>query len=105
YALCWFVPSVTMPFLAGSLVDRSNRKGLIVLMDGLQGLAVTILALLLAANNLQLWEVYVGAVILSAAGAIHGPALDSTIPNLVRSAALIRANGLYATSQSVSNIA
>jgi DHA3 family macrolide efflux protein-like MFS transporter len=105
YALCWFIPSITLPFIAGSLIDRSSRKGLIALMDGAQGLAVTALAVLLSTGNLQLWQVYAGAVVLSACSAIHGPALDSSIPNLVRAAALTRANGLYATSQSVSNIA
>ncbi|MFL5734532.1 MAG: MFS transporter [Chloroflexia bacterium] len=105
YALCWFIPSVTLPFIAGSLIDRTNRKTLIAIMDGAQGLAVTALAALLATGNLQLWQVYAGAVILSACSAIHGPALDSSIPNLVPEAALARANGLYATSGSVSNIA
>src|SRR5438046_717580 len=33
YALCWFIPSVTMPFIAGSLIDRTSRKGLIAVMD------------------------------------------------------------------------
>jgi DHA3 family macrolide efflux protein-like MFS transporter len=105
YALCWFIPAVTLPFIAGSLIDRANRKALIALMDGLQGLSVTVLALLLATGNLQLGYVYAGAVILAACGAIHGPTLDSSIPNLVPAAALPRANGLYATSQSASNIA
>lgn len=105
YALCWFIPTVTLPFIAGSLVDRTSRKALIVMMDGAQGLAVTALAGLLATGNLQLWHVYAGAIILSSCAAIHGPALDASIPNLVPAAALIRANGLYATSQSVSNIA
>ena len=26
YALCWFIPAVTLPFIAGSLIDRANRK-------------------------------------------------------------------------------
>jgi DHA3 family macrolide efflux protein-like MFS transporter len=105
YALCWFIPTVTLPFVAGSLIDRANRKALIALMDGLQGIAVTVLALLLATGRLELWHVYVGAVVLASCGAIHGPALDSSIPNLVPAAALSRANGLYATSGSVANIA
>lgn len=105
YALCWFIPTVTLPFIAGSLVDRTSRKALIVLMDGAQGLAVTALAILLATGNLQLWHVYIGAIVLASSSSIHGPALDSSIPNLVPAAALIRANGLYATSGSVSNIA
>ena len=105
YALCWFIPTVTLPFIAGSLIDRTSRKGLIALMDGAQGVAVTALAALLAMGRLELWQVYAGAVVLSACSAIHGPALDSSIPNLVPAAALARANGLYATSNSVSNIA
>jgi MFS family permease len=105
YALCWFIPTVTLPFVAGSLIDRANRKALIALMDGLQGIAVTVLALLLATGRLELWHVYAGAVVLAACGAVHGPALDSSIPNLVPAAALVRANGLYATSGSVANIA
>ncbi|MGI8587850.1 MAG: MFS transporter [Chloroflexia bacterium] len=105
YALCWFIPSVTLPFLAGSLIDRSNRKIVISAMDGLQGLAVTALAVLLGTGNMQLWHVYAGAVVLAACSALQNPALDSSIPNLVPAAALSRANGLYATSQSVSNIA
>src|SRR3954467_7247467 len=51
YALCWFIPTVTLPFVAGSLVDRTSRKALIVAMDSAQGLAVTALAILLATNN------------------------------------------------------
>jgi MFS family permease len=105
YALCWFIPTVTLPFVAGSLIDRANRKTLIAMMDGLQGLAVTVLAILLATGRLELWHVYAGAVVLASCGAIHGPALDSSIPNLVPAAALVRANGLYATSGSVANIA
>lgn len=105
YALCWFIPTVTLPFVAGSLVDRTSRKALIVTMDSLQGLAVTLLAILLATGNLLLWHVYLGAVILAACGSIHGPALDASIPNLVPKDTLPRANGIYATSQSVSNIA
>src|SRR5947209_1163018 len=57
YALVWFVPAVTMPLIAGTLVDRANRKALIVLMDGAQGLTVTALAALLGTGTLQLWEV------------------------------------------------
>lgn len=105
YALCWFIPTVTLPFIAGSLIDRSSRKGLIIAMDAAQGLAVTVLAVLLATNSMQLWHVYIGAIILSSCSSIHGPALDASIPNLVPAPALPRANGLYATSQSVSNIA
>lgn len=105
YALCWFIPAVTLPFIAGSLIDRTNRKMLIATVDSIQGLAVTGLAVLLATGNMQLWHVYAGAVILASCSAIHGPALDSSIPNLVPDPVLPRANGLYATSQSVANIA
>jgi MFS family permease len=105
YALCWFIPVVTLPFVAGSLIDRTNRKMLIATIDGLQGLSVTLLALLLWTGNMQLWHVYLGAIILASCGAIHGPTLDSSIPNLVPDAVLPRANGIYATSQSVANIA
>ncbi len=105
YALCWFIPAVTLPFLAGSLIDRMDRKMLIAVIDGIQGLAVTTLAVLLWTDNMQLWHVYAGAVILASCGAIHGPTLDSSIPNLVPEPLLGRANGLYATSQSVANIA
>ena len=62
YALCWFIPTVTLPFIAGSLVDRTSRKALIVAMDSAQGLAVTALAILLATGSFQLWHVYLGAL-------------------------------------------
>jgi len=54
-----FVPSIIMFPIAGVLVDRWNRKLVMMLSDISSGIATIIVFILLAAGRLEVWHLYV----------------------------------------------
>ena len=70
--------------LGGLLADRLNRKGMLVWMDTARGLIVLAAAWLLSQLLLQIWMLYVSAILLGFCGAIFAPAAGAIVPNIVR---------------------
>jgi DHA3 family macrolide efflux protein-like MFS transporter len=52
------VPRILLSPLAGTLVDRWDRRWAMILSDSGAGLCTLITALLLAANRLEVWHIY-----------------------------------------------
>ena len=88
------LPGVLIGPLGGVIVDRINRKLLIVGMDVIRGLIVIWLS----------WYIYTGAagyfhlalttVLLAICGTLFNPAISATIPNLVKNKYLQKANSM-----------
>ena len=76
------VVAITSP-LGGILADRRDRKGILVWMDGLRGLAVLAAAFLLSQHWLRIWMLYICAILLGVCGALFAPAAGAIIPNIV----------------------
>lgn len=91
------------PFLAGA-VDRFSRRWLMAALDGLRGIAITGIWLLLAADRLQVWQVFAAALMDALCTAMHEPAFEASVANLVPSPLLARANGLVQSSLSAANV-
>ncbi len=79
---------------AGFLVDRLDRRRIMLASDF--GAALCTLAVIVVTRcaALQLWEVYAVVLIGATLKAFHGPAFASLIPSLVPPHWLSRANGL-----------
>ena len=73
-------PSILLSPLAGALVDRSNRKFVVIVTDLAAGL-VTIawLLIVLLAGHLEPWQVYVGNAITGAFNAFQFPAFSAAV--------------------------
>ena len=69
--------------LGGLLADRLNRKGMLVWTDVIRGLVVLGAAWLLSQHLLQIWMLYVSAVMLGFCGAVFAPAAGAIVPNIV----------------------
>ncbi len=80
--------------LAGVLVDRHNRKWIIVLADVGAGLVTLGMLVLYASGKLQIWHIYLGGVVNNAFGAFQEPAFSASVPLLVPKQQLVRANSL-----------
>lgn len=85
--------------LAGYIVDRFNRRMLMVWCDLLRGLFV--LGFLLIVSLETLWLAYLLTALQMAVSAIFQPAKTSSIPNVTSASELVRANILSAASWSV----
>lgn len=72
---CFVAPSIILSPLAGALVDRSNRKLVIILTDLAAGIVTIGWLMILATNgDLELWQIYLGNIITGAFNSLQFPA-------------------------------
>ncbi len=104
-AIASSLPSVFLGPIAGAVIDRLDRRKLMVAMDLANGLIIGTAATLLFFNYLAVWEIYIFSLLSATATLFHRPALQASIPNLVQQEQLIKANSLYQISASGAGIA
>ncbi len=104
-AIASALPNVIIGPIAGALIDRADRRKLMITMNLINGLIIGTAATLLLMGKLTLWEVYLFALLRATATIFHQPALQASIPNLVTAEQLTRANSLYQVSASSAGIA
>jgi MFS family permease len=96
-------PGIVLGSVAGVLVDRWDRRRVLVIINVLQ--AVTVLALLLLAVNAALLAVvYVVAAVQSALSSFSLPAENSLLPTLVPPEELVAANALNALNNRIGRL-
>ena len=102
---CFSAPSIILSPIAGALVDRWNRKLVIILADLAAGV-VTLgwLFILLTTGDLELWQIYLGNIIAGAFNALQFPAFSAAVTLLIPKAQYGRASGMLNFAGSASNI-
>jgi len=98
------VPTLFLGPFAGACVDRWDRRRVMLATDVLNAIILGAAAFLMFTGNLELWHAYSFAVASAIITAFHRPALQSSIPNLVKKEQLTRANSLYQISRGVSGM-
>jgi DHA3 family macrolide efflux protein-like MFS transporter len=98
------LPRVLISPLAGVVVDRSNRKWLLVLMDVIRGIFVVFVGIASYLGFIQIWMVFVAGVVIGACGAFFNPAVSSIIPDIVDKRKLVQANSVFSIVQTASGI-
>ena len=91
---------VMSPF-AGVWVDRLNRKLMTILSDLSAGMVTGVLLILYATGDLQVWHLYVSAVIQGAFQAFQWPAFSAAITTMVSKEHYTRASTLLETAGTV----
>ena len=89
-----FLPMALVGPLAGVVVDRVNRRRVMIASDILRGFVI--LGLLLVRQPDQIWIAYVVMACTIAASAFFEPARTATIPNITSADELMPANALSA---------
>jgi len=87
-----FLPIALVGPVAGVVVDRVNRRRLMIGADAVRG--VLILGLLFVRHADQVWMAYVVMALTIAASGFFEPARTATIPNITSAAELLPANAL-----------
>lgn len=98
------VPRVVLGPFAGVLVDRLNRKWIMVLMDTLRGTAITLVAVLAFAGRLEVWMVFAAGVLIGLCAAFFDPSVRSSIPDIVDRQRLLQGNSAFGMIESLSGI-
>jgi MFS family permease len=88
---------------AGIVVDRTDRRRLMVLADIAQALVIAALAASILAHSAGLLLIYLTAFVTGIGSAMRGTAQVTCVPQLVRPADLDQANGRVIAGQIVGN--
>ena len=84
---------IAVPF-AGILIDRSNRKSMMLVYDFLSLVALTLLLFIQTMGLLEVWHLYLAAVFQGIGSAFQSPSYAAAITTMVSKPQYIRANGL-----------
>lgn len=103
-AILGLVPNLAVMLPAGFLIDRYDRRKLLVVANLCDGACKLALLALLLAERLQTPHVYLLVGLSSPCSAVVGLTVTALIPGLVPRSQLARASGLLQASQAISQL-
>ncbi len=98
------IPRVLLAPFAGVVVDRTNRKWLIVGMDAIRGVAVGLVAIAAMTGRAEVWMVFAAGVITGLCAAFFNPSIGSIIPDIVHRERIVQANSFFSMIRAGSGI-
>ncbi|MDJ0952887.1 MAG: MFS transporter [Acidimicrobiia bacterium] len=101
-ALSYALPAVALAPIAGSVVDRADRRVVMLASDLLAGSGTAALLWWVSAGTPPFWFICLAVAVGSSANAFQDPAWLASIPVLVPRAQLGRANGMVQLNLGVS---
>ncbi len=93
-SLVGLVPHVVLGPIVGTLVDRWNRRLIMLVADTIITLATIALAVLFAMGHAAIWHIYLVMFIRSLAGGFHGNAMGASTSLMVPVEHLTRIQGI-----------
>jgi len=86
------VPALLMLPFTGVIIDREDRRHLIMLLDALRGAVILTVALLAFRNQVQIWHLYAMGVLVSAGFWMFWPTITALIQELAPESEFVSAN-------------
>jgi DHA3 family macrolide efflux protein-like MFS transporter len=90
----YIVPLLVISPIAGAMVDRYNRKMMMMVSDIGAGLATVGLLIIQSMGMLQIWHLYAAMTVMGLVSAFQWPAYSAAISTMVPKEQLGRANGM-----------
>ena len=103
--LVGMLPQIVLGPFAGALVDRWNRRLIMIFADATIAAFSLLLAWLFVTGRVEIWHIYAIMAIRSLGGAFHFPAMSASTPLMVPEKQLTRVNGLNQTLQGINGLA
>jgi MFS transporter, DHA3 family, macrolide efflux protein len=98
------LPVIVLSPYAGVIVDRYDRKWIMIVADSIAALSSLGLAVLFFNDALLAWHIYIAATLAASAEAFHVPAYQASVTVLVNQDQYARANGLIQMAQASADI-
>jgi DHA3 family macrolide efflux protein-like MFS transporter len=99
------LPEVVLGPIAGTLVDRWNRRLVMLAADGFVALVSAWLAYLFWTGSMTVWHVYAAMLARSVGGAFHWPAMQASTSLMVPKEHLSRVAGMNQTMHGALGVA
>jgi DHA3 family macrolide efflux protein-like MFS transporter len=88
------LPDVLLAPFAGAIVDRLNRRVVMIVADAAVAFFTVVLAVLFALDLIQIWHIFVVMFLRSVGGTFHWPAMQASTSLMVPEKHLARFAGL-----------
>src|SRR5260221_149364 len=92
--VAYVTPFLIMSPIAGVMVDRYDRKIMMMVSDIAGGLASLIMLILYATGHLQFWHLYIASIIKGLGTTFQWPAYSAAISTMIPKEQYGRANGM-----------
>ena len=102
--LITMLPGIFIGPFVGSLVDRWDRRKIMIVADLVGALAAAALALLFWIGAIEVWHIYTAMLVRSIAGGFHFPAMQASTSLMVPDEQLTRVAGFNQALQGGSSI-
>jgi MFS family permease len=103
--LAEFIPTVALGIFSGAIVDRYERRRVVVLSTLGRSAAMAGLVLFLYLGGFSLAIIVLASALFSVFATFFGPGSEALLPEIVPRESLDRANGLFESSESIVAIA
>ena len=103
-SLVAYLPQVFLGPFAGAIVDRTNRKAVMIIADSMVALTTLALVVITAFGMLAPWHIYVAMFLRSLGQAFHWPAMQASTSLLVPEEHLSRVAGINQALAGAMNI-
>nr|WP_246279663.1 MFS transporter [Psychromicrobium silvestre] len=100
-----FLPILVLGPWAGLLGDRYSKRKLLLMTQSAMGFCALVLGLLVVTNTVQLWHVYLLALLLGVGSAIDAPPRQAFVSEVVEAGDVPNAVALNATSFNLARLA
>lgn len=98
------LPQIILGPFIGTLVDRTNRRVVMMAADGAVAMVTLALALLFLLDAAQVWHIYAALLLRALGGAFHTPAMTSSTSLMVPREQYARVAGMQQTLQGLVGI-
>jgi DHA3 family macrolide efflux protein-like MFS transporter len=100
----YIAPQVALSPFIGVLVDRGNRRLMMVLSDAAAALVSLINLVLFLTGLLQIWHIYVGALLIGIFNGFQWPSFSASLSLMLPKKHYARANSLLSIAQGTSQV-
>ena len=105
YSCCGIVPLILISPIAGPLIDRWNRRSVLLASNAVAAVSSFVLWALLVTGRLHLWHMFVTTAIHSVMSGIQRPAYSAATALLVPREHYGRAAGMIGLSEGIAQVA
>jgi MFS family permease len=100
-----YLPYLLFGLVAGAVVDRTNRRKMMIRVDVMQAAVISTIPILAALGQLAVWWIYIVGFVSSTLWILFNAAEFAAIPSLVNRENLVAANGRLQASYSAASVA
>ena len=100
----FLVPLLIVSPMAGAIVDRHDRKFMMMVSDLASGIVTIVVLVLYATGLLEVWHLYITAAVSGTFQTFQWPAYSAAISTMLPKAQYARANGMISLAESGSGI-